>query len=292
MKMKVKFFAEESEQASGGAVVSDTASPAAESDAVDWNQFDGEDIEGEFAVVNGGEQKEPAELPLPPSTPEDVTAPGQTEQVPAETKQKTELPQQPPAQEQPEVTFDWSKWEEDSISALTSEYTFTEEEASQMLTEPELVLPKVMAKLHTKVIQNVLAHLPQVLPPLIESVNTTSKAESDLRSKFFSLNDDLVDAKFADAIVQSGKLFRSLNPTADADTAAFQVGNMVRLSLGMALREKGGASPAAQSADAGQRAPGRVAPFTPANGGPGGTVAPVPLNEFEAFAQEILDQDS
>lgn len=296
--MNFKKFAYRAEETDNGANLgggessapTSTSTPAEDS-SVNWENLDAEfDTEGEFEIpVNTAKAAE--ETSQPAQT--EATKPAQAAEVQPQAEVKPEATVEPAKADATVETpadnsaFDWNKWEADTIANLTPQYQLTDEETASMLTEPELVLPKMAASVHARVIQNVLAQLPQILQQLVPQINQSVQKETDLKSKFFSVNDDLADAKYAKAISNAGRMFRSLNPNADVETASVQVGNMVRLSLGMPIRAAGQQNQQQQI----PAQPAKTQPFIPAQGGSGGSVSTKPSNDFEAFAQELLDEE-
>lgn len=217
-----------------------------------------------------------SETPAPASAPAPAPAADQPSQSAAET---------------PSAGFDWDGWAKSSVEHYSKQYALTEEETQLMITEPEAVLPKMAANLHTNMIREVLTMLPQMLPQIIDTHLRTTETTKGLQEKFFSINSDLSDAKFANAIAQAGQFYRSLNPNADAETAAFQVGNMVRQAFGMPLITGAStAAPQAQQQPAASAPIQRMQPFNPAAGGPSAVAdPPAPENPFTQLAREFED---
>jgi len=252
-------------------------------DTVNWDEMSTDsDTEGEFIVPAEKESKatekvepeKPAEVPAVPATPEVKTE--ATPEVKPEATATVPTPE-------PAKDFDWGDWEAKSIAELLPQYALSEDDAAALLTTPEEVLPKMAAAVHVAVIKNVLAHLPQILPNLIQQIQQTTGQETKAADEFYAVNPDLKDAQFTDAIKIAGQAFRQLNPTADRATAIAQVGNMVRMSRGLPqLASKANDTPPA--------APRQV-PFTPAQGGAQGNKAPADDNVFTKLADEFSFDD-
>lgn len=306
MKMRHRFFAEEPGANDG----SQSAAPATDSTTsdVDWaemsNEFLASETEGEFEIDNtdtsAGEQpgleakadevKPAPDAQTPPAKAEETPPAKTAEELAAEAEaQKAAGTTEIPPNDEPANQFDWSEWEKKSITELEKDYQLTPEETQAMLTEPETVLPRMAASVHARVVRNILAHLPQILPPLLHQVTQVNTIEAKLQETFFGVNEDLKDASFAPLIEAQGKLYRQYNPTADAATAAFHVGNMVRQLKGLPLKEKPGAT---QQTPPTQQAPARAEPFVPA-GGSAGSGGNIPnTNPFAQLAEELLEQDN
>lgn len=170
---------------------------------------------------------------------------------------------------------------------LEKAYAFTEEEALAFQTEPELILPKLAANLHMRIAQDVLAGVQSVLPSLLQHVTTTSTAETAARELFYRTNQDLNNPAYEDAIIQCGKLFRSVNRDASPEQAAVLIGNMARQALGLAQLAAVNPSDAAAPVAASQPQPvPKITPFTPARGGSGQVGGVKPRSPWEELSSD------
>jgi len=222
-----------------------------------------------------------APTPAPEPTPAPVQA--QTpEPAPAPTPVQTPAPAAP-APVQPQPTEAELKAEaERQFSALTQQYSLSEDEASAVVTDLPSVLPQLAAKLHQQILADVRMRLMAEMPQVVTQVTEGRIRESEARSKFFTRWPQLTGHE--EAVMRTGQMFRAANPNASADEAVEYIGRIVTMSLGL----QGGTTQPAQPA-------ARPAPHRPA-GAPGvpnpNPVAP-PTNEWAAMADELAaDQDN
>lgn len=167
------------------------------------------------------------------------------------------------------------------MQALEQLYALSEDDAHAMITEPEKVLPKLLAKMHLQATQSVLNSMQTVVPQIVSTTSNAAKAETEARQAFFSVNDDLAKPEYEPAVLQIAAMYRQINPTAPRAEAIQKIGELARVSLG--LPAKGAAQAVAPVAGVPQQ------PFTPARGGTGGG-APASQNEWAKLASEF-DQE-
>lgn len=172
---------------------------------------------------------------------------------------------------------------------LEKAYAFSEEEALAFQTEPELVLPKLAANLHMQITKDVMAGIQSILPSLMTNISAASTAEQTARNQFYSVNPDLANPQFEDAIIQCGKLFRSVNKDAPADRAAILIGNMARQALGLPSLQAVQSTTTASGSVTNPVQPQvtqKIMPFSPSRGGSGaGGVVNQP-SEWEQLASD------
>ena len=162
---------------------------------------------------------------------------------------------------------------------LEKYYTLPEEDATRLVTEPELILPKLAAKMHQAMLGSVQQMLALQLPQYIQMVNNTTTAEAKSKDAFFSKWPGLKDHEAQ--VLQVGRMFRQANPSAAPDVAIAAIGKIVSEALGLTVVA---GQPVAQAA---------VAPaalmYSPGGGGGGGRPAPVNAdsNEFSRMAEEF-----
>lgn len=283
----------------GGSVSSFVDEPAPAGETVDTPE-DGDTINwGEMAdsidadeVSEGAEvvvETPPVETPVEPSTtptePTATPAPAPTpagETPPATPAAPEELT--PPTPAPTTSPADYAAWRTAKVTQLEAEYALDEASAQALLTEPELVLPKLAAKVHMEVLEHSMQAMQAMMPVMMQQLQQHTEVESRARNLFTSINPDLADPRYEPAIMQFGQVYRKVNPTAPADEASRAIGNLVRAALGVAAPQAGGSPPAVT-------APVVVQPFTPARGAGGGSAPPVSGNPFEQLASEFLLDD-
>lgn len=262
--------------------------PASDStdDDVNWTDI-AEDFETEDSEVEGDEvvvEEAPAPAsPTPtaePAQPTTPTAPTPPQAVPAPTAPvETQAPT--PANVSPE---DYGNWRNSRLSQLEQVYALDQEAADAMLTEPELVLPKLAAKVHMEVMENSMRAMQAMVPVMMQQVQYHTEREGKAKNLFTSVNPDLADPRYEPAIMELGAVYRNVNRTAPPEVAAQAIGNLVRAALGIAA--PGVVAPQPQ-----QQVQPVVAPFSPARGAGGGNAPVRPSNPFEALAAEMEKED-
>lgn len=262
----------------------DSASDSTDDD-VNWTDI-AEDFETEDSEVEGDEvvveapvvTEAPAAPPAPTPTTPAVPPPPQA--APAPTA-PVETPAPTPANVSPE---DYGNWRNSRLSQLEQVYALDQEAADAMLTEPELVLPKLAAKVHMEVMENSMRAMQAMVPVMMQQVQYHTEREGKAKNLFTSVNPDLADPRYEPAIMELGAVYRNVNRTAPPEVAAQAIGNLVRAALGIAA--PGVVAPQPQ-----QMAQPVVAPFSPARGAGGGNAPVRPSNPFEALAAEMENED-
>ena len=262
----------------------DSASDSTDDD-VNWTDI-AEDFETEDSEVEGDEvvveapvvTEAPAAPPAPTPTTPAVPPPPQA--APAPTA-PVETPAPTPANVSPE---DYGNWRNSRLSQLEQVYALDQEAADAMLTEPELVLPKLAAKVHMEVMENSMRAMQAMVPVMMQQVQYHTEREGKAKNLFTSVNPDLADPRYEPAIMELGAVYRNVNRAAPPEVAAQAIGNLVRAALGIAA--PGVAAPQPQ-----QVAQPVVAPFSPARGAGGGNAPVRPSNPYEALAAEMENED-
>jgi hypothetical protein len=315
-----KFYTLENEAddgSGGGAGAGGTSdAPAGESSdsgmggsdsTVNWADMDASfdaddlDVEGDLVIEGGGSESQPSSQPAAPAapTPQAAPAPVPAASSPAAPPQAAQAPAPQPAQStpppqtqvqpqaaEPQVAPEvYQNWRTNRLTELEQHYTFNEDESAALLTEPELVLPKLAAKVHMEVLENSMRAMQAMVPVMMQQVQHHAQVNTQAQSLFTSINPDLADPRFEPVIIQLGQTFRQMNRTAGPEEASRAIGNLVRAALnmqapGQAPQQPQGHAPAA-------------APFVPARGGGGGGQRPsTSSNPFEQLASELLADDN
>lgn len=197
---------------------------------------------------NLGEEGQPADdaAPVDSDEPKPLTA----EEVAAQTEA---------------LQKQYQEWEQAEIGKLEKQYGFDEETASRLLTEPELVLPRLAAQLELNATRRALEAVQRMIPQLVPQVLTSQDTEKKAADFFFGQNPDLNPKKHGKAIMEAGVMFRKLNPKATPEEAAKKIGEIVRQSLGLKAPAAGAPAP---------KPAGKPAPHRPAAAGATRQAAP------------------
>lgn len=223
-----------------------------------------------------GEKESPTPVPAAEVVPPSVAAPPAPE-APAAP------PIAPPPAPAP-APFDEAAYLAEHLPRLEKLYVFSEEEATQLQTEPELVLPKLAARLHARIVQDALSGIGAVIPQIIEQQQARRAAEDDSWNTFYSVNGDIKDRVSREQILSVAGMFKQINPTADAPTIVREVGRIIRTSLG--LPDPAAAAPAV--AQQTPSMPTNPRPFTPALGA-GQATQVKSTNAWASMADELDD---
>lgn len=163
----------------------------------------------------------------------------------------------------------------------TSVYGMSEDEASEVLVNPQQVLPKLAARVHMEVTQNILGTLAQILPGVVHGVNEATRQQADLTNQFFERWPQLKKDQDYGEVFNLARTFRSQYPQASAKEMIEHVGAMAVVKLGRL--------PAAAPAAGGAPAPVAPAAYRPAATVPS-AVQPPPVQDFWSGVAENLDE--
>lgn len=270
------------------APVADPADSSTDED-VNWGgmadelEADDSAVEGDEVVVETQEKTPVVETPAVVTPPADNST-----DTPAVVP--TSAPSAPavaPPAVPTATTEEYSVWRENRLTQLEQMYAVDEESATALLTEPELVLPKLAAKVHMEVMENSMRAMQAMVPVMMQQVQ--QHAELNIRAKglFHGTNPDLVDPSYEPMIMEMGQAFRRVNPQASPEVASRAIGNLVRAALGIAAPQQ---QQVQQQAPVQQRQPA-VVPFSPARGAGGGNAPVRSSNPFEAMAEEMKNEE-
>lgn len=253
-----------------------------------WSEFSGEkesgdsDVEGDIEILEPSKEVAsivpPVAVPgeIPPVEIPTIVPPVETPPVPVvePVPVPVSVPRPPVAPPEP---FDIAKWEQEQLSGLEKLYAINEEDANRLQTEPEIMLPKLAANMHMTVTRSVMTAIQSMIPEILANQNTMRSADDEARAVFYGVNPDLNDPKYEPAVLQVAQMFRAANPSAPREVAVKTIGQMVRMSLGIA-------PPVAANPSAALLQPqAQARPFSPARGGGGGAPAKAP-NIWDEFS--------
>lgn len=232
----------------------------------------------------------PAAAPVtPPATPAPVTPPA-TPAVVAPAAPVTP-PVTPPAAVQPDAVLETPEQKavrekaakdryDAQMATLTDLYKLGDDEAKQLLLEPEKVLPKLAAKLHMDVMEKIRQELGAAIPAHLDAhmrVQARNKAAHDM---LYGAWPALNKPEYEGLVREVGVMFRKTNAKATPEEAVKAIGRLAYAALGWEL----------PGAVATPPTPSPTAPttprHTPATPG-GGGAAPRPAaqkNEFGDLA--------
>lgn len=270
-----------------------------------------EDLHGEVEALEGDETP-PATPPKKAETPptEPVKTPAQqaaeavkaTEAVvegtkpaegvkpaegtkPAETKPAVEAPPQKTAEE---VKAAQEKARKDYFDKITAEYSLSEEDANAVVTDPEKVLPRVLAKVHMDVMDRMTAWVQTSLPYMLQSHSQQEAARQAHTKAFFDAWPELNKQEYGATVARTLTAYRQANPDAKAEDVIREGGVMALINLRLPMPER-----IMKSHNVNEAEPAKPAGFTPAPTGSGAALPPKKPsdNAFTVLAEEDIVDD-
>lgn len=218
--------------------------------------------------------------PVPVQAAPQQAAPAQAQPVTSEEKKAPPPGPESGAQFLDHVRQELGKERDIYTQALAQHYSMSEDEAAEVLTSPEKVLPQLAAKVHLEVVQAVLGTLSQALPGVVMGVQSAQQQHSELIGKFFEAWPTLDRSADVGTVTELARVYRAQNPGASFDDMVKNVGAMAVVKLGK-LPQAQAAPVAAQPASA---------PYQPASRAP---MIPQPAQQetspWAAYA-ELLDE--
>ena len=249
----------------------ETPAPESETPAVD-------EAGSEEEVVEAKTEPEPEPAPV-----EEAVVEPELEKPEAVEQPVEEVVEAPPVEEPAPI-----QRTAEEVEALRSRaqeelrkgYELSTDEAENMLSEPEKVLPALAAKVHMQVyeqvVQGVIAQLPNMVKGII-------KQDQEVRSNEESFYDRWPQLKDHGAQVgQVAALWRQLNPQATTKEAVENIGKHTMIALGYPVggQEVAQATPQVETPNA-PPAPAPLGSATP-------PAPPKPQGQFEQLADEFL----
>jgi hypothetical protein len=168
------------------------------------------------------------------------------------------------------------------MATLTDLYKLGDDEAKQLLLEPEKVLPKLAAKLHMDVMEKIRQELGAAIPAHLEAhtrIQAMNKAAHDM---LYGAWPALNKPEYEGLVREVGVMYRKTNAKATPEEAVKAIGRLAYAALGWDIpgAPPSGTPPATPSSTP---ATPRHTPATPGGGGAAPRPA-VPKNEFGELA--------
>lgn len=211
------------------------------SSSADWESLNEDVPQG--ADDGGGSDEVVLDDPAPEADPaavEENPDPEATTKEPEAAKPVTPVqeavaktPEQLAAEEAALATR-FKEWQQSETQRLVKEYTFDEDTAARLQTEPELVLPELAAKMQMNMTQSIVEIVQRMMPSMVQPELQRTDSEAKAKTFFTEHNPDIDLSKHQEAVIEAGKAFRKLNPKAAPEVAAKAIGQIVRTSLGLA----------------------------------------------------------
>lgn len=260
------------------------ASSPAGSD-VNWEAESDLSTEHEGDVLETPTPPQAATPPAAPSTPETPKAPETPtpQGEPATPLPSAAAPATPEAPTPPalEAPVDMQALRTKEIERLTAAYGLNEEDARNVLVEPERVLPRLLAQLHVNTVDAVVSAVFSRLPQVVTSISTQANAAREAENEFFGVWPQLRDAKHRHVVENAIRGYKQLNPKATRQELIRAAGLNALITLRLPIPQEllVAPPPPAPASGFSPAAPGG-APATPASGNR-------PTNPFTLLNEEF-----
>jgi len=203
-------------------------------------------------------------------------------------------PQEAPVQPQ----FDPVELEKQAIENLTNtEYVLSEDEKTQLIAEPDQVIPRLAARMHVRMQVQLASQIAQILPGIVGSMIEQQGKVQKLESQFFSQYRELDKPEYRSTVQESLNMIRQVNPQATREEVMRDGAALAAVRLKTRIGETTQqqprpAAPGNMPMGAPSPAPQPQAPFTPAQaGGVSEPVVPTDPNASNIFATLAEDDD-
>lgn len=247
-------MAEEAMEKNVNPMPGETAAESGGSGGIDWNAVLA-DFEGEReSPPEGGEEMEAPSEEAEGETSEDEQdeegegeeeAEGEDE-ASSESSAEDESAEADAAEESYETKLTPEKIEEKLaeerkklVAELEKRFAISEEEAEELIAEPQKVLPRFKAQLMVELYENLLRAVHTTVPAIVDSVQQYRSQADQYERAFFERWPELKDEKYQDALLRMATAYRQANPDASPEDFIEEVGAqaMVRFKI----TPKGGA---------------------------------------------------
>lgn len=238
----------------------------------------------------------PSKVETPPAAATPPTPPAPTPPPPAAAAPEPPKPPEPapapapaapePPKPQPTEAELAKKMQEDEAkfdAELSKLYALDEATADKFLTEPQVVVPSLAAKLHKEVLRAAVNGILAEVPRVIEAYHERREASARNEKAFFDAWPQLKDHR--NTVLSYLTVYRQSNPMADLQTTIRDVGAMASVALRIPVPGTPAAAPTPPPP-----APAPSPAFQPALPGGGGrpVTQPQPKTGFEALVEEVI----
>jgi len=183
---------------------------------------------------------------------------------------------------------------EKALVEVEQQFQLTEDEADDLVSDPNSVLPKMMAKVYLDLFTSVMQGMQQQLPNMITNVVKSEEQVVARKTAFYDAWPQLNKAEHLETIRRVGATYAQMNPKATQEDFIKEVGAQAWVALRLPLNELLQHTQAAPVVEP-------VIPVTTGNRTPAGpgsasvkNTQPTPKqkNEFEILADELLEEDN
>jgi len=161
------------------------------------------------------------------------------------------------------------------ITRLESIYALNAEDAASILTQPEVVVPKMLANLHVQVCDSIISAIMSRIPETVEMTMQQGRAARDAEDDFHKAWPMLKDAKYRETVGRCIQAYRAVNPRASREETIRASGLNALITLRIPIPQELLAQPAPQPSMP-------AASFQPAAPAGGGAL-PIPAKTNNPF---------
>lgn len=249
--------------------------------------------------------KSKQEAPKPPvaETPKVETPPAKTEPK-VETPPKVEAPKSetppkqnvkppedktpPPAPETPEQLRERLKKERDNaIAELTKQYEIPEADQAALVTEPEKVLPRILAEAHARAVEHALRVAQAQFPLWLQAMQDQRRVAEEHANNFFKEWPELNKPEHHATVARVLQGYRAANPDAKPEDVIREGGVASIIALRLPIPERVARMHNAELPDATKP---RTIPAAASSSGTPPAVKEKSDNPFTVIAEEDLSE--
>lgn len=180
----------------------------------------------------------------PPAPPAEVVKPAEPPATvaispppPAQVATTPEV-KAPPAPTDEERKAQYDKDRAAAVAQLIEQYAISEELTPRVITEPEKVLPQLLAQVHVKAVEHAIQYLTQNLPVMMQAYTTTETARKQAAEQFFTEWPELKDPKHGETVARVLSGYRQANPQAKPEEVIREGGVAALLALRLPIPER------------------------------------------------------
>jgi len=214
----------------------------------------------------------------PPATPPKSETPPPAVETPPATPQKT--PE--------EIKAEREQSRKKYFDELAQGYALSEEDANAVITDPEKVLPRLLAKVHMDVADRMAQWVATSFPHFMQAHSQRAQAVETSTKLFFSEWPELNKPEYAPVVARVLSGYRQANPTASAEDVIREGGVASLVALRIPLPQRLMEKHNVDTPDAAR--PGGT-PVVPSGSGATPPPARKSSNAFEVLAEEDLVDD-
>lgn len=184
----------------------------------------------DLTLFGGEEENEPVsveppaeEEPTPPPTEE---APPVVEESPPEPQPEPAAQPQPEAQAAPPVEEvkapSYEEARQAAFKELETRYALSQEDTDAFISEPDKVVPRLVAGLYLDIYDNVMRSMQAYMPQMVQQITAREAHQRQGEDDFFTAWPKLKEHR--ERVAEVGRQYRQLNPTATKEQFIQDVG--------------------------------------------------------------------